>query len=716
MSISFCFGIHSHQPVGNFDFVFEEAYEKAYLPFLKLLERYPAFRTTLHYSGSLLEWLEKHKPEFFELLWALVKRGQVELLTGGMYEPILPAIPERDKIGQIRKLTAYLNKHFGVKPTGAWITERVWEPHLPKALAQAGVEYVILDDTHFKYAGLTDDQLHGYYVTDEEGYSVKVFPISKKLRYAIPFQPVEETIEYLRAVSVKGGGTPPLHCYADDGEKFGGWPGTYKHCYESDWLEKFFAAITQNSDWIHLLTYGEAAKELVPLGKIYLPTASYAEMLQWALPAEAGEKFEAFEKQLKETGLSEDYGQFVRGGHWRNFLAKYPEANQIHKKMLRVREKIERAEQKKGVSRKKIDSAWTHLYRAQDNDPYWHGVFGGLYLPHLRSAAYENLLKAEAVAESTVHGQKVWLNIEETDFDLDGQPEILVETPQLNLAFSPHKGGTLFEMDYKPKSVNFLDTLTRRKEAYHSRIDASTPSPNNPGAVATIHERIETKEQDLEKVLAYDWYRRAGFIDHFLGPGCTLEDFARARYPEEGDFVNQPYEAVFKTKGQKSTVTFKRDGKVWVGSKQIPLRVEKELTFEARRSGFDVSYRLSNLSDQAVELWFGMELNLGLLAPNAPDRYVLINSQRPAEVNFAATGSYVAVRTVALVDEWRKVQIELGLKEPVVLWRFPIYTVSLSEGGMEKVFQAASFLFHRRLTLAPQEQRVWLLAVTLSSL
>jgi predicted glycosyl hydrolase (DUF1957 family) len=35
-----------------------------------------------------------------------------------------------------------------------WLAERVWEPHLAKPIAEAGVEYVILDDNHFKAAGL----------------------------------------------------------------------------------------------------------------------------------------------------------------------------------------------------------------------------------------------------------------------------------------------------------------------------------------------------------------------------------------------------------------------------------------------------------------------------------------------------------------------------------------------------------------------------------
>src|SRR5216117_3789964 len=73
-----------------------------------------------------------------------------------------------------------------------WLAERVWEPHLPRVLAQAGVEYVLLDDSHFAQAGLDPDALGGYYLTEDQGVRLRVFPISQRLRYLIPFAEVEE--------------------------------------------------------------------------------------------------------------------------------------------------------------------------------------------------------------------------------------------------------------------------------------------------------------------------------------------------------------------------------------------------------------------------------------------------------------------------------------------------------------------------------------------
>ncbi|MBU4561104.1 alpha-amylase, partial [bacterium] len=95
------FGVHNHQPVGNFPQVFEEGYKKAYLPFIEVLERHPEVKVSLHYSGSLWEWIESEHPHFLKRIKDLLEKGQIEILGGGFYEPLLPLIPLKDVKGQI---------------------------------------------------------------------------------------------------------------------------------------------------------------------------------------------------------------------------------------------------------------------------------------------------------------------------------------------------------------------------------------------------------------------------------------------------------------------------------------------------------------------------------------------------------------------------------------------------------------------------------------
>ena len=111
--------IHAHQPVGNFDDVIERAYAQCYLPFLDVLAAHPSICLGMHFSGSLLEWIERNRPAYFDRLRALIRNGQIELLGGGFYEPILVAIPPADRLEQITRFSDYLERHLGVRPRGA---------------------------------------------------------------------------------------------------------------------------------------------------------------------------------------------------------------------------------------------------------------------------------------------------------------------------------------------------------------------------------------------------------------------------------------------------------------------------------------------------------------------------------------------------------------------------------------------------------------------
>ena len=101
--------------------------------------------------------------------------------------------------------------------------------------------------------------------------------------------------------------------------------------------------------------------------------------------------------------------------------------------------------------------------------------------------------------------------------------------------------GSLFELDFKPLSVNLLDTLARRKEGYHSKLKAPSNPQDASAAVASIHDRVMAKEEGLDQLLCYDRHRRVSLVDHFLAPGTTLEAFSRAQHVEQGDFVRGAY-------------------------------------------------------------------------------------------------------------------------------------------------------------------------------
>ena len=237
--IRFAFGLHLHQPVGNFDHVFAQHVEDVYRPLLDALADREFLPVVLHLSGPLLEWLEQHEPSYLDRLGRLAADGRVELLLAGFYEPVLASLPRggprrADPAGCTRRCSS----RFGVDARGLWLTERVWEPELAADLADAGVRYALVDDRHFLVTGFTADQLHAPFWTESDGKRVALFPIDERLRYLIPFRPPEETADYLR--ELRGAGHR-LAVLADDGEKFGGWPGTKEWVYGKGWLDRFMA-------------------------------------------------------------------------------------------------------------------------------------------------------------------------------------------------------------------------------------------------------------------------------------------------------------------------------------------------------------------------------------------------------------------------------------------------------------------------------------------
>jgi len=700
--VKFLFGIHNHQPVGNFQSVFENCFDRSYYPFLQLLESYPKIRTTIHFSGILLKWIEDNRPDGIDILKRLVQAGQLEMMSGGFYEPILPVIPDRDKLGQIRKLTDYIQTVIGDFPTGMWLAERVWEPHLPKILNQAGVKYTVLDDAHFRYSGLTDDQLNGYYITEDEGKTVALFPISRKLRYTIPFRPIEETLDYLRSLCTEDGSK--LAIYADDGEKFGVWPGTYNTCFTEKWLERFFQTLTDNSDWIETTHFREALSKTPAIGRVYLPTASYTEMNEWALPASAIKVYEKFGEKLEETGMDDKYGVFVRGGFWRNFLAKYDETNNMHKKMLSVSDRISEMLETKEASASEVRTAQDYLWRGQCNCPYWHGVFGGLYLPHIRSAIYQNLIMAEKSLDSLQKKRENWVKLEAMDFDKDGHDEQIVETSRSKFYFSPYRGGALFELDHKPSNLNIIDTITRREEGYHHRIASSETKRVDEGSTVSIHDIYSSKESGLDKLLSYDWYRRGCFIDHFFGMGASAELFQTAQYPEEGDFSNSPYECSTRTVGSDAIVTFEREGGVWYDGKHARVHIEKEFLIEASKSTIEVTYRITNRDKFAMNLNFGTELNFGF--PNLTSDNVSYTIEGAIPTRFKKTDKLSSTDSVSqfgISNGDDNFLLDVLLQKKATLWRVPIYSVSLSEEGFEKVLQTICIVPTWEFYLAPKE-------------
>jgi len=700
-TVRFVMALHNHQPVGNFHEVFEKACAKAYRPFLDIADRFPEIRMVLHYSGPLFEWLQHHDRELIERLKNGAAGNRFELLGGGFSEPILTMVNDRDLSGQIDLFRRSLRNRCGVETRGIWLPERVWEPRLASALPDAGVEYTVVDDFHFRCAGLRAEDLRGYYLTEDRGRLLRVFSGSEFLRYAIPFQDPDKTIEYLREIASEDGRNVVV--YADDGEKFGLWPETHKHVYEKGWLARFFEVLYENRDWIRFDTFADVVDQVPPCGRIYLPEASYREMTEWALPTNVLENLEDLLVALDDARLKERTRPFMRGGFWRNFKTKYVEANQMYARMMEVSRLLAERSGARDAPR-----ARRELYRGQCNCAYWHGVFGGLYMPFLRFEVYRRLLAAEKLLQRKAArpGREI------EDFDFDGRPEVKLHNAKLAAYLKPDRGGALYELDDRDGTRNLTAVMTRRPEAYHRRlVEAARAMRERPGdenAVASIHERVRWKEPGLENLLYYDARTRDSLMDRFLPANVLPDELKTGHAPKWGDFVGAAYD-LDAPRSKAARVTLRRRGIAGPPGGAVPVLLSKRVSLNAH-AALQVRYAVGLPEGAPDETLFAVEMNLGLMAGDAPDRNYFTETRKNLG-NLSTMLQLKGESALGLVDEWLGVEVWLRARPHADFLTYPVETVNDSEGGFERVYQGSAVLVAWPLAAPPGAEDVFDLIV-----
>jgi len=650
--INFAIAIHFHQPIGNFEKIFDRAYNFCYKVFLELLYEYPDLLAMFHISGCLLDYMEAKHPDSIKLIKKMISRRQVEIMGGGYYEPILTAVGEKDLRGQIKEMAEHIKRTFGIAPKGMWVAERVWHPDLAKILYKAGIRYIILDDEHLARSGVEKEDIYGYFLTGKGKERIAVFPSDKNLRYMIPFKTLDDITGYFKGVSERKGNV--LLTYGDDGEKFGEWPETYKHVYENQWLKNFFEMLEDNKDWIKLVHFSDYLKKHKPTRSLTIKQGSYEEMMEWS------------------------------GGSWINFLKKYPEANQMHKKMIYVSLKIEKAEKKKDKT-KLIESARRHLYKGQCNCGYWHGVFGGLYLYHLRQAIYSHLIEADKIIDKVLKDKKKEdLSIESIDYDKDGNEEVIIENGDFSLYVDPHEGGVIKELDYKALSLNLLNAISRKKESYHEKILAAPGDSQEKGA-ATIHDDFRKIDPMLKEELFYDKFSRFSFRSYFVKDDSALSDFVSSSYVEAGDFSNGDYKVEKKEKG----VILARESNI---SSEL-IKLHKEIEVKSKDK-IEFILHVEKKGAHKTKALLLVEFNITMPYLNS-DRYGYF-SDDVKQIDINTKGVIYPNSSFGILDNTGELSVGFYFsKKPDSVLYFPVMTVSQSERAYELNYQCSciSFLF-----------------------
>jgi hypothetical protein len=712
--VSLSLVIHNHQPVGNFGWVIEDVYQHAYSPMLYALERHPGIRLGLHYTGPLLQWMAANKPEAIDQIRGLVDRGQVEIVGGGYYEPILITLPDRDRHGQLMRMRDELEATFGQRPRGTWLAERVWEPSLAFDLADAGYEWTCLDDNHLRAASIREDAMWTAFTTDDRGKRLSIFGTEQGLRYRIPFKPVDDVISYLAQRVTPDG--QYVGMMGDDGEKFGAWPGTFEYCWSREhWVDRLFEAIEASGEWLTMAMPSEWLATNPPSRRIYVPTSSYTEMTEWVLPPDETAVFVRLLADAQARDLPA--ARYLRGGFWRNYMARYREINELHKQMLRASEAVAAmpAAGAGGPARKA--RAVDNLYQGQSNDCYWHGLFGGIYIVHMRMATLARLIAAEDLADmakAAAGGKPYGTRL--VDTDLDAIDEVLVSARGQTVVVDLAEGADISSWDLRASRVALASVMRRRPEAYHERLAAaeSTTAPGEDAAgeeaVAsdapkTIHDIVATKEAGLSAYLHYDRHeRRSGLVHVLPADGSTdVADFVAVRYEELGDFAEGAFEPVVAADDR---LVARRLGSVRSDGFDRPLVVEKTYRFGGGRSDptLELETKLENPGEAALAFELAVEWNVNLLGGgHNPEAFY--EAEAGERTPHDVPGEAPSASTIAFGNDFEGVRVSATAEPAARLTWYPVETVSNSEGGFERSYQGSSLLFRWPIALAPGESR-----------
>jgi alpha-amylase len=434
-------------------------------------------------------------------------------------------------------------------------------------------------------------------------------------------------------------------------------------------------------------------------------------------------------EQARETG--DPSLRFLRGAMWRNFQRRYREVNDLHKQMLRVSAKV--AAMPDGPDRARASD---HLYQGQSNDCYWHGLFGGLYIVHMRMATLAHLIAAEDLADAGLPGTRV------DDHDLDGRDEVLLGAAGQSVLVDLAEGGGIGAWDLLASRVALASVIRRRPEPYHAalldEVAAAAAGDGGPAADGTTprspHEGLRAKEAGLARVLRFDTHERRSGLVHILpaADGIGLDDvdrgpdaLAELRLVDLGDFADAEYQLVDLV-GPELTV--RRDGNVALPSQgAVPLGVTKRLSLGGERLGptLELTVALRNPGAGTLRFELDVEWDFNLMggggnpaayyevladpAGSDPDAAVhgttgQVTAQRGERMRHDTPGELRDASRLAFGNDDAGVRIDLTVTPPARLTWYPVETVSKSESGFERVYQGSSLHARWPVSLEPDAE------------
>jgi hypothetical protein len=612
--INLVLGSHKHIPGGAGDDEFERVYKADLEPFITTLYKYPKIQAVLHYSGVLLHWIERFHSECLMLIENMVSRKQVEILGGGFYEPMMPLIPLQDKIGQVELLTTYLRKQFGKRPQGCWLPALAWEQNMVGFLSACGMGYTFLDEEQFKLAGLKGKELYFPCISEDQGKLLTVFPLSKFLKAEFAQKKASLALNGI-VEKLPREGEFVVSVFPEDFYREGGEGQSLESA-----LHDFFEELSLCESLVEITCPGKIFRGLQGLRKAYFPNS-----LGFGPPPEKSSPLHILPRQ---------------------FLIDFPEANGIYSKMVFTHQLINQLRGDK--SRKR--TAGEELWKAQGCDIFYPSEAYGIRCPPVRKAAYKALIGAERICRER---RDFIPSLMSFDFDLDGLGEYLFQDTKIN-CYIRLRGAGVFELDYLPKTWNYLDTF-------------ASGDPRE--------------------------YRSA-FMDRLIPIGLSPQDIAEGRLKGARCCGGEQYEVAELNRG-RGTVRFRLPGR-----EDLPFgNVEIEKSYFLKKDTLSVSYALSSREKNEERFWFSPEIDLSF--PGEGEGFVRFFRIKSG----AKEGPFLEplvheAEGIKIQDLKNEVQITLGSKKTFSACVIPIRT---SGGNGPALYQSTCVTPLQEAVIPPGE-------------
>lgn len=414
-------GAYSQLSPGTPTPILERALSDVYNPVLTYLYRHPEVRLHLYLPGPVLEWFEQNHPEVNMLIADLVKKEQLELLTGAFQQPILHILPVKDRSGQIEATTTFIRKRFGKRSKTVWFFNQIWNPSFVSTMGMCTVDRLLISPY---------DRLHGIlmatepFVMQDMGKTVEVFPTDEG---------VDELVADLGAgrIGFKEFSDGLARIGFDEADTYETVMVNLDHLMQACSLNPSLPPVPDLFAMI-LERYGNGRNEktellsTIPMGTIgmhgYLNSGWYG----W-------------------DSVPVDIDSFNQ------MFIKYGELNHLYGRLVYLTE-LSRLFRKNRDVKKRVESL---LQKAGCGAAYVFDASGGCYRGSYRKYTYRYLNEAESVL--SIHEAVPYPR--EVDIDFDGRNEIVWLGRNLGVVVDP-KGGTLAEINHLPTGWNYGDTFT----------------------------------------------------------------------------------------------------------------------------------------------------------------------------------------------------------------------------------------------------------------